>query len=365
MTQEPITILCIDNDGIVLKLLKDTLSKDSFHVHTATTGEEGLALLKRTENVGLILSNQNMPKMSGVAFLQAAGEFLPDTTRMMLSTHSDATIAIEAINQGGVHRFFVKPWNDQELLQAIHDGIKRYQMIKENKRLAELVVKERDELAEWNTNLKKRLLQQTAQIRKQMAEARPQNEVSPKVGEVIISRFADLQDQCCGRISKHSRTVAALAETMAATMKLSTFQCEEIKNAALLHDIGKVGLPDRLLSRGCDVMNVDDLKEYRTHAVRGQIVIDKVEELRGVAACIRHHHETFDGKGFPDGLMGERIPLGSRIIALANCAENTFSRETGPGAKYVVTKMIASEMGRLFDPALASAANIAVMQVLR
>ncbi len=363
--QQPLNILCVDDDENVLKALTRLFRSESFQVLTAVSGREGLAILKRTENVVVILSDQQMPEMTGTLFLREAGKLFPESFRMLLTGYREATAAIDAINQGGVQRYLTKPWNDDELLQAVRDGVQRYLLSQENRRLTTVLQLERDELAEWNSNLKKRLLQQSAQIRKQLAEARPQSGADRKAGEVIVARLVDLLDQCYSRIGKHSRTVAALAESMAETLKLPSTQCEEIKSAAFLHDIGKLGLPDRLLSRGTELMNADDVKEYRTHSVRGMTIVDKHEELREVAILIRHHHEAYNGQGFPDGLRGERIPLGSRIIALADYAENCFTKEGTPSAKYLVTKTITGEMGRLFDPELAFAANIAVMQILR
>jgi putative nucleotidyltransferase with HDIG domain len=362
--ETPHFILCVDDDQIILKALMHVFRGEQFQVLTATSGQEGLALLKSTRNIALILSDQQMPEMTGSTFLKAATALVPDTTRMVLTCHKDANTAIDAINNGGAHRFLIKPWDEQELLQAVRNGVKQYLQIQEQQRSNDLVKVQRDELAEWNANLKKRVLQQTSVMRQQRTESRPQNGTPPKVADIIISRFVDLLDHCYCRLSKHSHNVAALAESMAKTLKLPSSQCDEIRNAALLHDIGKVGMPDRLLSRSKEMMNADDLKEYRSHTVRGLLVIDKIEDLGEVSAYIRHHHESFDGKGFPDGLAGERIPLGARIIAVADYADNAFTREVSPSAKYVVTKTIAGEMGRLFDPALASAANIAVMQIL-
>jgi len=364
-TKEPLSILLVDADENVLNALRSLFQEEQFQVLTATSGQEGLDILKRAENIGLILSAQQMMGMTGVAFLKMAGELAPDTPRMILTEHRDANAAIDAINHGGVNRFLMKPWDGPELLQAVREGVQRYLLIQENHRLNNLVRLQRDELAEWNANLKKRFLQQAATMRQQLTEARRQNGNTQKVGPIIIARFVDLLDQCYGRVSQHSHIVAALAESIAETLKLPQPLCEEIRDAALLHDLGKVGMSDRLLSRGRKIMTYDELKEYRTHSIRGPSILEKVEELREIGILIRHHHESFDGKGFPDGLAGEQIPLGSRIIALADCAENSFSHHGSHKAKYAVSKLIAGEMGRLFDPALASAANIAVSQVLR
>ena len=125
-------ILCVDDDENVLRALNRLFRREAFPVLTAASGKEGLAILHRTENVGLILSDQRMPEMTGTVFLQAASVLRPDIPRMILTGHSDATAAIAAINEGGAYRFLTKPWNEPELLQAVRDGLDRYRLLQEN-----------------------------------------------------------------------------------------------------------------------------------------------------------------------------------------------------------------------------------------
>ncbi len=370
-SNEPLSVLCVDDEKQILSSLAALFRGESFQLLTASSGSEGLTILEGGRAIGLILSDQQMPEMSGTDFLQAAAELAPDTLRIILSDCKDANVAIDAVNRAGVTHFLMKPWDDVELLQIVRDTVERYRRQQETQRNHEAVQRQRDELLEWNANLKKRIFQQTTVIRKQLLEVRQQsnvdilNTVSRNVSEVIVAKCINLLDLCHYRISNHSRIVAALAESMAESMNLTQAQCKEIRIAALLHDIGKIGMPDRILARGKELLNSDDLKEYRTHVIRGLTIIDEIEELRDVATFILHHHESFDGNGFPDGLAGEQIPLGSRIIALADWAENNFCRDGSPNAKYRVTKMIGVEMGRLFDPLLSSAANSAVIRILR
>ena len=127
-----LSILCVDDEKNVLRALERLFWQEAFTVLTAASGEEGLAILRSTENVGLILSDQRMPEMTGTVFLQAASVLRPDIPRMILTGHSDATAAIAAINEGGAYRFLTKPWNEPELLQAVRDGLDRYRLLQEN-----------------------------------------------------------------------------------------------------------------------------------------------------------------------------------------------------------------------------------------
>lgn len=361
----PLSILCVDDEQNILNTLRRLFRTEDFQVLTATSGQEGLAILKHTEHIGLILSDQRMPEMTGAAFLREARELYPDIPRMILTGYTDVSAAIDAINHGGAYRFLTKPWNEHELRQAVRDGLYRYRLTRENQRLNELVRRQNAELAEWNTNLKNRVLQQTAQLREKLrTEQRPAAE-TVAYSKKVVESFFDLLALRNSRLTRHIRTVTALADRMARELDLDALRREEIRMAALLHDIGMIGMPDRLLTRNSQQVNPDELAEYRAHPVWGEAALAKFEELRVVGQFIRHHHEAFDGSGFPDGLAGEKIPLGARIIALADWIDTTFSRESRSDARYHLTKQMAREMGRLFDPALAAAANVAVIQVLR
>jgi response regulator RpfG family c-di-GMP phosphodiesterase len=363
--QAPLSILCVDDESNILNTLRRLFRNEEYQVLTATSGEEGLAILKTTENIGLILSDQRMPEMTGSEFLQEARELFPDISRLILTGYTDVGAAMDAINRGGAYRFLTKPWNGHELRQAVQDGLHRYMLTRENQRLNELVRRKNVELAEWNTNLKNRVLQQTAQLRQKLKdEQAPANDTN-SAAKNVVSAFTYLLGRCGARTTNHYRTVAALADRMVQHLELDEIRSKQIRTAAILHDLGTIGMSDRLLSKGKDQMTPDELREYRSHPVVGQTALEQFGELREIGIFIRHHHEAHDGSGFPDGLAGEKIPLGARIIALADWIETTFSRDYRHDARYQLSKLLAQEMGRLFDPALTTAANVAIMQVLR
>ena len=212
--------------------------------------------------------------------------------------------------------------------------------------------------------MKKRILQQTAQLRQQIEVLHLAGAGGMKNFEQMVLTFTDLLGLRSLRFVKHMQTVVALTEQIAQKLGLEQRRRDELRMAALLHDLGKIGMSELLLAKGKELLTPDEAKEYRSHPVTGQSLLAKFGELREVGVVIRHHHEAFDGSGFPDGLAGAQIPLGARILALANWIENAFSRVTSPNAKYELTKKLLAEMGRLFDPALSGAATFALMQVL-
>jgi response regulator RpfG family c-di-GMP phosphodiesterase len=356
-TDKPLHILCVDDEENILIALKRLFRAEPYQVLTATSGKEGLEILRSHDDIGLILSDQRMPEMSGTLFLQAARELVPDVYRIILTAFADADAAIDSINQGSAHRFLVKPWNKQELLLTVREGLQQFLLIKENLRL-------KDEVAQWNENLKKRVLQQTALIRKKLEETHLQDLLRGTISDTVTLMLGELLEQRNQRLWKHSQRVAGLVEAMAVTLKLPQPQREELRKAALLHDIGLLGVSDRILGRSEEMMGSDETAEHRAHAVRGEALMAKNGELRGIGLSIRHHHEEFDGSGFPDGLSGEEIPLGARLIHLASFIDNSYIPESGKDAKFQLTRKLAAGMGSRFDPALAVAANLALQEVL-
>jgi len=129
---------------------------------------------------------------------------------------------------------------------------------------------------------------------------------------------------------------------------------ESLRIAALLHDIGEIGISEKVLATPRDAMSVEDYKKYQQHPLRGQMMIDEIEDLRPVGVLIRHHHENFDGSGFPDGLAGESIPLGARIIAYADHIDKVAQTCTAGLAEQALAKT-AHLIGKDLDPALTPA----------
>ncbi|WP_439112629.1 HD-GYP domain-containing protein [Hydrogenophaga sp.] len=134
-------------------------------------------------------------------------------------------------------------------------------------------------------------------------------------GEVVLlEAVRNLQ----GALAGHSRRVAELAQRLAKQLGLDDLTVQQVLLGGLLHDIGKIGLPDELLGKPVTQMNAQEVALYRKHPVAGVQALIALDDLQPAANALRSHHERFDGKGFPDGLAGEAIPLEARILAVAN-----------------------------------------------
>jgi response regulator RpfG family c-di-GMP phosphodiesterase len=346
-----ITILLVDDEENILRSLQRLLIDEDFSIETATSGEAALEKLKTLENVGLIVSDQRMPGMNGAEFLGRSREYVPDAVRILLTGYSDINATIDAINKGGASRYLSKPWNDEELIQVIRDAVRHYALVAENKRLNGIIAQQNEELQEWNNNLKGRVLQQTTAIRMKSEEVQSALELSRISFNGIIETLSTLVELRGKRTHQHSRNVAQMAVDAAKELGIKGAELENIRIASLLHDIGEIGIPEKILLMAPEVMDRDEFQEYCLHPVRGQLLLDHIIELRPAALLIRHHHENYDGTGFPDRISGDDIPLGSRLLAFADQIDTAAMGLKKDVADRSLARATLS-LGKCLDPSL-------------
>ena len=320
-SENPVKMLFVDDEDNILKAIQRAFLDENFIVLTASSGEQGLKILADNKDVGIIVSDQRMPVMSGVEFLEQARKIAPTALRIILTGYADITAATDAINRGGAFRYLAKPWKDEELIQVIRDAAYRYSLVSENRRLAEIVKKQNEELKIWNTQLEVLVQEQSADLSSRNVELQKLNTRLEGNLRHSIETFSSLLEMRDKTMSNHSKNVAALAKQTAVAMALPKHDIRDIMIAALLHDMGKISLSDLVLLKNTDELDEDETKEYNLHPVRGQVAVEIIEDFRNVGTLIRHHHERVDALGFPDGLPQNDIPLGSRIIAMADAVD--------------------------------------------
>lgn len=324
------SVLFVDDEENILKALVRLTMDEEFSVITANSGQQGLDLLAGRPEIALIVSDQRMPGMNGAEFLQKTCNLAPDAIRMLLTGYSDITAAVDAINKGGASRYLSKPWNDDDLLQTLRGAVETWRLATENRRLQAIVQAQNEELKQWNENLKNRVLQQTTAIRKKADDL---NEALLHLKQNytgMLSAFSSLVEMRGSRMQQHSRNVAELACGAAREYGLMPEEQEVIRIAALLHDIGEISIPDHVLGMLPETMTPDEFRLYCQHPVRAQMAIDNIADLRPAGELIRHHHENYDGSGFPDRLAGEQIPIGARILAYADQLDKAMSGDNTP-----------------------------------
>ncbi|CAM5332147.1 MAG TPA: response regulator [Thauera sp.] len=303
-------VLCVDDEANILSALRRLFRPCGYVVTVAASGEEGLAILDQAP-FDLVISDMRMPGMSGAQFLEEVSTRWPDTMRLLLTGYADIDSTIDAVNKGRIFHYVSKPWDDKALLLIVRHALERKQLERDKARLEALTAQQNEELKDVNASLELKVMERTVELRKANEHIKASFITSIKV-------FANLIELREGAIGGHSRRVAELARKLAKRAGMDAAAVQDVFLAGLLHDIGKIGLPDTLLSRAVAEMSGPELLRYRKHPQAGEHALMALSELAQAARLVRSHHERFDGKGYPDGLAGEQIPLGARIVAVAN-----------------------------------------------
>ncbi len=347
-------ILIVDDEQNIIQSLQRLFRTEPYTVFSATSGQAALDVIPGLKNLALIISDQRMPEMNGSEFLRRSREVSPDTIRMLLTGHADMKDTIAAINDGGATRYIAKPWHDDELVQTVRDSIDKYRLQLENRQQQEIIKVQNEELQNWNSSLKDRVLVQTTQIRNQLERLKLMSLRQHEIYYGVIAALAGLIELRSPISQLHAANTAALSVGMATRMGLGDEEIEIIKTAAHLHDIGKNAMSDVAFVSDEADMSDEDRRHYREHPVLAQTAIDMIEELRPAGILIRHHHECFNGSGFPDGLKGDAIPRGAAIIALADGCDRAMTGHLGVRAVDLAIESLGRQVGTHFDPHLFS-----------
>jgi response regulator RpfG family c-di-GMP phosphodiesterase len=326
------TILCVDDEPNIVRALQRLLRTTGHQILTATSGDEALRLLGQSR-VDLIISDLNMPGMSGTVLMQQVCAQWPEVTRLLLTGHADLSAAIAAINQGQVSRYLSKPWNDQELTHTIDELLQRKDLEEEKRRLEALTLQQNEELKGLIGKLDRLVLSRTQQL-EQANERLRSNHLK------AIKTFSQLVDLRVGHAAGHGPRVAELSLQIAQALHRTPSECQDIVVAGLLHDVGQIGLPDALIQQPHASLNEADAARFRQHTVVAEQILSRLDDMRMVVAMIRGHHERFDGTGYPDGLQGRDIPMGAQILAVADTYDEL---QTGQAMAAPLTPQAARE----------------------
>jgi response regulator RpfG family c-di-GMP phosphodiesterase len=352
----PSTLLFVDDEPNILNALRRLFRSLGYKIHTAESGAAGLELLEQ-EPVDLVISDMRMPNMDGAQFLEQVRQKWPDTLRILLTGYADVSSTINAINKGEIYRYVTKPWDDNDITLLVKHALERKDLEREKLRLEELTQRQNDELKELNANLETKVQARTEEVRQTMGFLEIANKKLKESFITSINVFANLIELREPSLAGHSRRVADHARTLARRMNLSDAEVQDVFVAGLLHDIGKIGQPDKLLTMPFAALSGEERNLALRHPVIGQAALMGLEQLHGAAKLIRAHHERWDGMGYPDGLSGLAIPMGARILALANDYDGAqigtlLSKRLSPSeaATYVI-----DGRGKRYDPQVVDA----------
>jgi putative two-component system response regulator len=334
-------ILIVDDEPGIRDLLVAFLSSQRHSCRSARDGMEALALAVQEPRPSLVLSDIEMPGMSGLELLKKLKALDPTIQVVMVSGIHDVDLVRRCLREGA-YDYIVKPFESEDLLNTVERALERARLIRQNE--------------EYRRDLERMVHEQTVEIRQ-----------TRDIALFTLAKLAESRDNATGqhleRMAAYSRR---LAEQLAAGPyrgKISEDFVDHLFKSSPLHDIGKVGIPDSIL-RKPGPLDEGERAVMRTHPRIGGDTLHKViEQFRGNSflsmgmEIAYHHHERWDGIGYPHRVAGEHIPLSARIVAVAD-AYDAITSERPYKAGYdhgEAVRLIAVDRGRHFDPLLVDA----------
>jgi putative nucleotidyltransferase with HDIG domain len=299
-------IVIIDNDSSTRILHKERIESscpNEIEVLTAGSAEEALgtlyALRDQRRPIEMVVVNQGLSGIPGSRLLEIINAQFPMIGKILLSDRPALEEAIYAFNNSSVDRYVPLPWNDEDIKFTITTMLRQREMKRLNERLlADLQIRNQ-ELTKAFRNLE--------EMGQELERSYMQTVQSLAVALEAKDRYT----------SGHSQRVARFATLIARSMGLGREDVEVVAQVALLHDIGKIGMMDAILNKPGNLTE-EEREVVKSHPVVGAQILSPVKTFERHVAGIRHHHEMFDGGGYPDHLKGEEIPMAARIVSLAD-----------------------------------------------
>jgi putative two-component system response regulator len=325
-------ILVVDDEPANTRMLELMLTRVGYRQVFCTTDPRRVVDLFRGVEPDLVLLDLHMPYLDGIAVLAQLAELVPDGEYLpILVLTADATEeARERALSGGAHDFLTKPLQRTEVLLRIRNLLSTRLLHRK--------------LQHHNAELHARVLERTRELEEARIEV---------LDRLILA--AEYRDDETGQ---HTRRVGENAARIAAALGLPAAEVELIRRAAPLHDVGKIAIPDDILLKP-GPLTAEELVVMRTHTTAGAKILagGRSELLQLAEKVALSHHERWDGRGYPHGLSGERIPLAARIVALADFHDALMhDRPYRPAWKRErVCAEITKEVGAHFDPAVVRA----------
>ena len=309
-------ILFVDDEDYILDIATQIFADRGIDILTSNSPVDALDKLKKHE-IAVLVSDNHMPGMRGLELLSRVKIISPDTVKILMTGFADLETALEAINRVEVYRFVVKPWENSQLVAIVEDALERYRLVKS--------------ILRGDQNTMRSLV-----------------------------HALELKDPYT---RGHSERVANYAIMIARKLGLTEEAQAAIRYGSWLHDCGKIGVSENILNNEGPL---DDAEVHviRNHPLWGADVARKGSLSGAIVNVILSHHERFDGKGYPAGLVGDEIPLEARIVSVADIydaltTERPYRMAYAPER---ALEMLESMKGNVLDPELVDCFSSAMKE---
>jgi response regulator RpfG family c-di-GMP phosphodiesterase len=336
-------ILIVDDEETIRLALRKFLRSRGYEVEIASSGDQALQILAK-ESYSLMLCDVRMPGMTGVQIVPKARERDQDLAIIMLTAVNDAATATEVLSSGATD-YLMKPVELADLQQAVDRALHKRAGVMEQRRLDKLI---REEVA-----------LRTAELEREKESLRL---MSISIAETLINAMEAKDLYLRG----HSQRVAELAGELAKELSLEENMREDLRVAGRLHDVGKIGIREAVLNKP-GRLTPEEFEHVQQHVRIGLDILAPLLHIKEPLKYVEHHHERWDGAGYPLGLSGEAIPLGARIL----CAADTFDALTSKRAYRDPLEPLAAlehlrvDSGKQFDPCVYDALVRVITKRLR
>jgi response regulator RpfG family c-di-GMP phosphodiesterase len=307
----PARVLIVDDEVIVREVLSRKLASMGYACDCCENGRIALDLLAGTK-FDLVLANVVMPEIGGVVFLKEAMGICPDVAVILVTSVVDIEVAVDALKDGA-YDYITKPFSLEEVSISVSRALEKRRLLLENQN--------------YQRNLEEQVASRTIQLK----EALGVLEHTYYSTLIALSKALDSRD---AGSDGHSLRVTLYTKRLAQHLGLSESEMRTIEHGVLLHDIGKIGIPDEML-RTQGKLSEEDWDLVRKHPEIGYRILSSIKFLKKGAQLVLHHHERFDGKGYPQQLKGNEIDLGARIFAVADALDDlTSNRPFQPATSF-------------------------------
>jgi putative nucleotidyltransferase with HDIG domain len=325
-------ILIVDDEVEITEILADLLSED-YECTRAGSAEEALARLQDSE-FHLVISDITMPGMSGLDMIPHVKELSPDTVVVMISGMQTVESAIGALRLGAFD-YLMKPFDLRQVEAVVKRALEHHDLV---------VAKQR-----YENHLEELVEQRTAELDRAL------NSLEGAYRSTLQALTAALETRD-SETHGHSERVVTYSLRLGREYGLNSVEMKSLEFGSLLHDIGKIGVPDSILRKPAKLTE-EEWVRMREHPLHGQQILRGIEFLQGAARVVAQHHEKWDGTGYPLGLRSEDIDICARIFSVADAFDAiTSDRVYRRGKPYeAAAQELDDWAGRQFDPKVVEA----------